>query len=385
MHPVDSPDEAAFRAEARRWLEQNASRRSRPPVAPSAIVAEWKPEEEEARLAEARRWQATKFDAGWAGIAWPTEYGGRGGTIYQQHVFDEEEAAFDVPRDALVVGLGWCGPAILHLGTPEQRRRFLPPMLRGDEVWCQLFSEPGAGSDLASLATKAHRDGADWVLEGEKTWSTFAHHADWGLCIARHGPDRHRGLTAFLVDMSSPGVVVTPIRQMTGAANFNQVYLDGVRVPDRLRLGEVGDGWRVVITTFMYERVAAYLPVRQVVDAARPLVSTSHPSRRARWTRAFITARVLELLRLRQITALDDGVPGPHGSLIKLAGTLLLDQVYDLGLDALGPVGMVATGGAGEWVDAFLGTPGLRIGGGTDQIQRNIIAERILGLPRDPR
>jgi alkylation response protein AidB-like acyl-CoA dehydrogenase len=389
VQPYDSPDEAAFRAEARDWLEANARRYEEPPIAPSAIVAEWTPDEEEQKLSEARAWQRRKFEARWAGVAWPVEYGGRGGTTVQQAIFDQEESAFDVPRDALIVGLGWCGPALLLLGSEQQRKRYLPPLLAGDEVWCQLFSEPEAGSDLAGLSTRAHRDGDEWVIDGQKVWTTFAHLSDWGLCIARTDPDqaKHRGLTAFMVDMNSPGVEARPIRQMTGAANFNEVFLDGVRVPDVNRVGEPGDGWRVVITTFMFERMGVLVGRGAMLEAARSIVPPSDRLAGDLWVQNWIKGKVLSFTALRLLTALQRGqIPGPEGSAAKLVGTQILTDLYGQALSNLGAAGVLAGVDApyqGEWQDAFLGVPGLRIGGGADEIQRNIIAERILGLPKD--
>ncbi|HJU51842.1 MAG TPA: acyl-CoA dehydrogenase family protein [Acidimicrobiia bacterium] len=394
MEPFDSPEEAKFRAQARAWLEANARRPSAPPIAPSAIVAEWTPAEEREKLAEARAWQKLKFDAGWAGIAWPSAYGGRGASIVEHNIFSAEEAHFDVPHDALVVGLGWCGPAILLLGNEEQRQRLLPPLLSGSDVWCQLFSEPGSGSDLVSLTTRAVRDGDEWVVSGQKVWTTFAHLSDWGLCIARTDPDLppHRGLSAFVVDMRSPDIETRQIRQMTGSANFNEVFLNDVRVPDSNRIGEVGDGWRVVITTFMFERTAVLSIGATVADAFTALLSArapATPSQRDRFLRVIVAGKALGYTQLRMATALSQGrMPGPEGSVAKLVGTMLLAELYDQALDVLGADGLLADGDApfgGEWQDAFLGTPGLRIGGGTDQIQRNIIAERILGLPKDGR
>jgi alkylation response protein AidB-like acyl-CoA dehydrogenase len=392
MEPFDSPEEARFRAQARAWLEANAHRPLAPPIAPSAIVAEWTPAEEVEKLAEARAWQKLKFDAGWAGIAWPPAYGGRGQSIVEHNIFSAEEAHFDIPHDALVVGLAWCGPAVLLLGNEEQRQRLLPPLLSGSEVWCQLFSEPGSGSDLVSLTTRAVRDGDEWVISGQKVWTTFAHLSEWGLCIARTDPELppHRGLTAFVVDMRSPGVETRQIRQMTGSANFNEVFLNEVRVPDSNRIGEVGDGWRVVITTFMFERTAVLSIGATVADAFTALLAARAPtdgSQRDRFLRVIVAGKALGYTQMRMATALAQGrMPGPEGSVAKLVGTMLLAELYDQALDVLGADGMLADGDApygGEWQDAFLGTPGLRIGGGTDQIQRNIIAERILGLPKD--
>ena len=398
MEPRDSPAEAAFRAEARVWLSAHAQRHTRPPVAPSTIVAEWKPEEEEENLARARAWQRRKFDAGWAGINWPAAYGGRGGTAMEAIIFRQEESAYDVGSDALAVGIGWCGPAVLVMGTEFQRRRYLPPLLAGDEMWCQLFSEPSAGSDLAGLSTRATRDGDDWTISGQKVWSTFAHRSKWGLCIARHTGDgghagehvdRHGGLTAFIVDLESAGVICRPLRQMTDSSNFNEVYLDEVRVPDDRRVGEVGDGWRVVITTFMYERMAAALPRLSAIDALADLVRSSPMAAPEPISDLYLKGRVLQFTSLRALTTFSMGrLPGPEGSLGKLVWSSLLTEVYDRGLGVLGAHGLLSDHDApsnGQWQDAFLGAPGLRIGGGTDQIQRNIIAERILGLPRDPR
>lgn len=394
MEPFDSTAEAKFRTQARAWLEANAPKPTRAEIAPSAIVAEWKPEEERQKLDEARAWQQKKFEAGWAGVAWPKEYGGRGGTQTEASIFAAEESRFAVPHDALVVGLGWCGPAILIHGNEGLRERFLPPMLRGDEVWCQLFSEPGSGSDLASLATRAVLDGEEWVLSGQKVWTTFAHRSDWGLCIARTSPDlpAHQGLSAFLIDMTSPGVECRPIRQMTGSSNFNHVFLDEVRVPDRLRLGEVGDGWRIVITTFMFERTSVLNLGEGLAEAFLPLLrerALGDPRQRDRFMRMFVSGKALRYTQMRMVTALDQGrIPGPEGSAAKLVGTLLLSDFYEQAIDLLGADGLLHGEDApsgGEWHDAFLGTPGLRIGGGTDQVQRNIIAERILGLPKDLR
>ena len=393
MHPLDSPDEARFRRAARSWLDANAKPLARSLVSPSAIVADWGPEMEVAELARAREWQRRKFESGWAGVAWPTDFGGRGGTPVEQFIFAQEESAFDVPHDALAVGTGWCGPAILLLGSDQQKARYLPALLSGQEVWCQLFSEPGAGSDLAGLATRAFRDGDEWVISGQKVWTTFAHRSDFGLCIARTDPQapRHGGLTAFIIDMKAPGVTARPLRQMTGSANFNEVFLGDVRVSDERRVAEVGDGWRVVITTFMFERTSVFSMAGSIAAAMEGLLADrggGGPLQRDRWIRTWIAGRVLGFTSLRLLTAIGQGrIPGPEGSLGKLVGTQILTELYDQALDVLGADGMLSGSDApmaGEWQDAFLATPGLRVGGGTDQIQRNIIAERILGLPRDP-
>ena len=384
-----------FRTEARAWLESVAEPNARPPIAPSAIVAEWTQDEEKRRITEATEWQQTKFDAGWAGLSWPSRYGGADLTPSHEFVYAHTEAAFDVPRDALIVGLGWVGPAIAILGTEEQKDRYLPQLLRGEEVWCQLFSEASAGSDLAGLETTAVRDGDEWILNGQKIWTTFAHHADWGLAIARHDPQasKHRGLSAFIVDMADEGVEPRPLRQITGGANFNVVFLDGARVPDSRRIGEVGDGWRTVITTFMFERNASLLgassALAALIDLAHSSGRATEPGIRDRLTQLGAQARVILYDHMRSVFDLNRGeVPSPRGSISKLSATLLLSDLYETSLSLLGSEGMLAgseVDGSGAWQAAFLGTPGLRIGGGTDAVQRNIIAERILGLPGDPR
>jgi acyl-CoA dehydrogenase len=395
MEPYDSPEEAQFRSQARAFLSAHADPVAPTAVSPSAIVAEWKAEEEASRLAAARAWQRLKYDNGWAGISWPEIYGGGGGTLIQQLIFGQEEAGFDVPHDALAIGLNWCGPAVMQHGSEEQRRRWLRPLLRGDEMWSQLFSEPGAGSDLAGLGTRAVRDGDEWMITGQKVWTTFAHRSDWGLCIARHDPEqpKHRGMTAFAVDMRAPGVTCRPLRQMTESSNFNEVFLDEVRVPDTDRVGDVGDGWRVVITTFMWERLSLVFGSDRIVGALRHLIRergrADDPAVRQRFARIYAGAEALRFTGLRLLTAVSQGqMPGPEGSIMKLATTSLLTDLYALAVDVFDGEGMLATGSApwaGEWHAGFLGMPGLRIGGGTDLIQRNIIGERVLGLPGDIR
>lgn len=395
MEPYDSPEEAQFRSQARAFLSARADPVPPTAVSPSAIVAEWKPDEEAGRLAEARAWQRLKYDNGWAGISWPEIYGGRGGTLIQQLIFGQEEAGFDVPHDALAIGLNWCGPAVMQHGSEEQRQRWLRPLLRGDEMWSQLFSEPGAGSDLAGLGTRAIRDGDEWMITGQKVWTTFAHRSDWGLCIARHDPEqpKHRGMTAFAVDMRAPGVTCRPLLQMTESSNFNEVFLDEVRVPDTDRVGDVGDGWRVVITTFMWERLSLVFGSDRIVGALRRLIRergrADDPVIRQRFARIYAGAEALRFTGLRLLTAVSQGqMPGPEGSIMKLATTSLLTDLYDLAVDVFDAEGMLATDSApwaGEWHAGFLGMPGLRIGGGTDLVQRNIIGERVLGLPGDIR
>lgn len=390
-----SPQDEAFRAEARAWLESVSGPAVPSTVPTNAIVAEWSPEEEHDKMREARAWQATKFDAGWAGVTWPTDVGGRGGTLVQSIIFGQEESRRDVPRGELAVGLGWLGPLINSMGTPEQRLRFLPKLLRGDEVWCQLFSEPGAGSDLAALATTAERDGDTWRLTGQKVWTTFAHMADWAVCLARTDPDvpKHRGITAFIVDMRAEGVECRPLRQMTGAANFNEVFLDGAVALDEHRIGEVGDGWRAAMLTFMHERSgggsSAELGVQKLVTLARDCGGWDDPVMRQRIATVYCQAKAMEYTGMRLLTKVLQGqMPGPEGSTLKLAYTNMATEMNQIALALQGPAGVLAEDDApldGGWQAYFLGMPGIRIGGGTDEVQRNIIGERVLGLPGEPR
>src|SRR3954471_6111683 len=241
----ESPEEIGFRAEVRAWLEANAPTSAAPGYG------------DRRHLEHAKAWQAVLADNGWACITWPVEYGGRGGTGTEAAIFADEQSALGINVGSFAVGIGMAGPTIIAHGTPEQKERFLRPLLRGEEVWCQLFSEPGAGSDLAGLATRAVRDGDEWVVTGQKVWTSGAHESDWGILLARTDPDqpKHRGITYFLVDMHAPGIEIRPLRQMTGASHFNEVFLTDVRIPHENVLGEVNGGWGVAMTTLANERV----------------------------------------------------------------------------------------------------------------------------------
>ncbi|MFN8105030.1 MAG: acyl-CoA dehydrogenase family protein [Acidimicrobiia bacterium] len=390
----ESPDHAEFRAIARSWLESVSEPARETEVPSSAIVAEWSPAEEAAKMAAAREWQRLKFDAGWAGITWPVAYGGRGGTTVESVIFAQEEAARDVPRGALTVGLGWLGPMLLTLGTDAQKQRYIRPMLRGDEVWCQLFSEPGAGSDLAGLATIAERDGDLWRLTGQKVWTTFGHMSDHAIVLARTDPDvpKHRGISAFVLDMDQAGVDVRPLRQMTGAQNFNEVFLDGAVVAADQIVGGPGDGWRCAMVTFMHERSGgsgAEVGISKLVDLVAAGGHAGDANVRQELMRCYIGARTLAMSAQRILSAvLAGGAPGPEGSTMKLAYTNLTTRMADLALAVEGAAGMLAGDDAplgGGWQSFFLGMPGIRIGGGTDDVQRNIIGERVLALPGDVR
>jgi alkylation response protein AidB-like acyl-CoA dehydrogenase len=393
----DTPAEAAVRAAARAWLTSVAKLRGQGEGDWRSFRAKTD-DEDAAQLEMAKAWQRTKFDAGWAAIHWPAEHGGRGQTGIEAGVFAEEEARFDVSARFFVVGIDMAGPTLMAHGTREQQARFLEPMLRGDEVWCQLFSEPGAGSDLASLACRAERDGDRWIVTGQKVWTSLAHAASWGLLLARSDPTepRHKGLTCFVLDMRAPGVEVRPLRQMTGDAEFNEVFLDGVVVPDAHRLGAEGNGWAVALTTLMNERSSiggafaahGHRPLDALVEVYRRR-HAGDPVARQRVADARIRAEVLRLTNLRAEQLAERGAPGPEGSVAKLGLALDNQHLTALTVDLLGPEGTLLPPSDGDvYADprrAFLRARANTIEGGTSEVMRNILGERVLGLPREPR
>jgi alkylation response protein AidB-like acyl-CoA dehydrogenase len=394
----DGPAEAAFRAEARAWLEANAPARgsagdfsreqvlrsSDDPLAARATL-----------LAESRRWQRRLAEGGWAGISLPRAWGGRGGTVLEELVFDEEQARFGVSNRALSVGLGMVAPTLARHGTDRQRRRYLPPLLRADEVWCQLFSEPDAGSDLASLTTTAERVDGGWVVYGQKVWSSGAAQADLGILLARtdRQAPRHRGIGYFLLDMAAPGVEVQPLRQMTGASHFNQVFLTGVRLPDDALVGGPTEGWRIATSTLSYERSliggVRWAAAGSLAELARARGCSGNPLVRQWLADAYCRERVLRFLGYRVRTAIARGeAPGATASALKLGYAEHVRRTTAAALAVEGPAGALAGAGAPEgglWQVLWLDSPSLRIAGGTDEVQRTIIGERLLGLPREPR
>ncbi len=395
----DTPEEAAFRAEARAWLAGEVEPLARG-ESPSAISEFEDPEE----IERSRAWQARKAAAGWACITWPAEYGGRGGTSMQSTIFRQEEARFRIPPDVFTAGIGMAGPTLIAHGTDEQRQRWLPAMARGEQIWCQLFSEPGAGSDLAALRTAAVRDGDEWVVDGQKLWSSAANVADWGLLLVRTDPDvgKHAGLTYLLVDMRSGGIDARPIRQITGGANFNEVFLTEVRVPDANRLGEVGQGWSVALTTLLNERsslgaggTGGPLGVRSLLA----LAATTHDERGPLLdddavceaiADCYVRAKGVVYTGWRTQTAASRGVPaGSEGSIAKLVAGRMRQQMMALALDLQDLFGAVVETDPDvdhlAWDHGYLFAPAARLGGGTDEVLRNIIGERVLGLPPEPR
>ena len=373
---------AAIRAEARAWLDENWP----------AFCTEY-PDAGRYDPDRARAWQKRLASGGWGAPSWPAEYGGRSFGPLEATVWGEEKARTGAAIPFNVVGFGMAGPTIISHGSDEQKQRYLPPLLGGDEIWCQLFSEPGAGSDLASLTTKAVRDGEDWIITGQKVWSSSAHDADWGLLLARHDFDvpKHKGLVYLLADMRSPGIEVKPLKQMDGGQHFNEVFLNEVRVPHANRLGEPGDGWRIAITTLMHERMSigsatgGYIfPFDRLKQIARDHSGDGNDElNRDELARVYTQKRILELLNARILAKIGKGqIPDAEGSIVKLVLANLVTDTARVGMRMLGSDGSVM--GEGGVQGAFLGAPAFHIGGGTDEIQKNLIGERVLGLPKDP-
>jgi len=389
----DTPEEAAFRAEARAWLDGHAIPQGHPDDFSAGLWTD--AYDEDTYIVRCRDWQRTLFAGGWAGITWPKAHGGRGGKPIEQVIFNQEQARYGVSNGAFMISIGMAGPTILAHGTDEQRDRFLAPMLRGDELWCQLFSEPGAGSDLANLATRAAPDGDEWVVNGQKVWTSSPDRARWGMLLARTDADvpKHRGISYFLLDMATAGIDVRPLRQMTGESHFSEVFLDDVRIPAANLLGGEGEGWRVAQTTLNSERSSIAGGVgatpAALVDLARRLGATTDPLGRQRLVDTYIRFELLRFLRYRNQTALSQGRrPGAEASVMKLAYARYMKALTEAAVDLQGAHGLLAsTDGPGGtmWLRRFLHSPSLRIAGGSDQVQANIVGERALGLPAEPR
>lgn len=378
MDLTDNPQEAAFREELRAWLAANP-----PGEAPQG--------DEDAHYGWRRDWQRRLADGGWAAVHWPPEHGGRGATLTQSAIFYEELAAAGAPLPANVLGLLLAGPTIMAWGTPEQQERHLVPILTAEEIWCQGFSEPDAGSDLAALKTRAVRDGDGWRITGQKVWTSMAQYAKWCMLVARTDPDapkKHQGLTYFLMDMEQDGVEIVPLRQITGESEFNELFLDNACVPDTHVLGGVGNGWKVALTTLMNERsgLAFFLQVRlrQLLDelvgeaGARGLLED--PVVADKLGELHLRTEVLRLTAYRGLTAIETyGQPGPEGSLTKWMWSDTNQHLTQLAADLLGPDALRA---GSSWGFELLRARGNSIEGGTTEILKNIVAERVLGLPR---
>jgi len=371
-----SPNEQAFRDELRGWLADN-----HPGEEPAGDEAAW-----EFRVA----WQRRLHEHGYAGLSWPREYGGHGATLIEQAIFGEEMARAKAPPAANVLGLVMGGPVVIAHGSEEQKQRYLEPILSGDEIWCQGFSEPESGSDLASLKTRAVRSNGEWVVTGQKVWTTFAHHAKWCMLVARTDPDapKHKGLTYFLMDMAQDAVQVRPLRQITGEAEFNELFIEEARIPDESVIGGVGNGWGVAITTLMHERAglgaasaaAVRIALGQLVELARERGVEGDPVIRQRIASLLIEAEALRLNAWRGLTRImKTGVPGPEGSLPKLQWSAVNQGLTELAVAIQGEDGLTR---GDDWTYRFLRARANSIEGGTTEILKNIIAERVLDLPR---
>jgi acyl-CoA dehydrogenase len=362
-----------------------------------ALLPERTPEEDRADLASARTWAQKVFDAGFGWVTGPTAYGGRGLDREYERCWHRLEARHETPSLSVFgIGLGMVAPTIRAHGTEAVKDRYLRAMHRGDIVGCQLFSEPGAGSDLAGLQTRALRDGDEWVVNGQKVWTSYAHLADIGEIICRSDPDlpKHKGLTGFIVDMHAPGVEVRPLRQMTGGASFNEVFFTDVRIPDSHRLGEVNGGWSVALTTLMNERAAiggggggGALTLTRLIELARHAGRADDPLVRQQLARLVVHTRVAGYNNLRAMAKVASGqAPGPELSLAKMSLTQNMGMTADLVSSILGAALVADSGAWGTyaWGELVLGLPGLRVAGGTDEVLRNIVGERVLGLPKEP-
>lgn len=389
----DTPEEAAFRAEARAWLEKNAE-----PKKPGQLH-EMK-QNDERLVPLTKEWRARKFAAGYMGITVPREYGGRGGAWIEDIIYNQEEAKFVTPRQ-VASSLGLIIPTILAYASEEQKKFHVGGILRGEQIWCQLFSEPSAGSDLAGLRTRSRRDGDDWVINGQKIWTSGAHQADYGILVTRSDPnaEKHKGLTYFFVDMKTPGIEVRPIKQISGVSNFNEVFFTDARIPDSNRFGKEGEGWKVAITTLMNERVVAgerpppdfediFALSRQLEIETGPAIGNSAIREKlANW---YIQTQGVRLTRMRSITALSRGrEPGPENSIGKAVSAYKRQEISAFGMDLMDMAGVLTSPDMAPmralFQDALLESPSSRIAAGTDEILRNVIGERVLGLPREIR
>ncbi len=400
MNFDDSPEEAAFRAEVRAWIAANAPYEHQAALEQAGFGQPALPAGDV--IAASKAWQKKKADAGWACLHWPKDYGGRGATPIQRVIWQQEEGVYAKLAGVFIIGQGMIAPTLMAYAAEEHKQRYLPPLASGEEIWCQLFSEPVAGSDLAGLRTKAERDGDDWVINGQKIWTSGAHYSDHGMILARTDPTvaKHDGLTMFFLDMKSPGVAVRPIKQVNGQSGFNEVFFTDVRIPDHQRLGAVGQGWRVSLTTLMNERlsIGAGMPTGfpelfewacafDLGDGRKAVDDPAVRSRLATWA---VRTSGLKYTAYRSISALAKGqTPGPENSIGKLVAGSTLQEIAQFAMDLQGPAGVLQgdaqAEAAGRFQAMLLRSPATRIEGGTDEILRNIIAERVLGLPADLR
>jgi len=373
-----TPEEQAFRADLRAWLASNVPREAMPATL-------------EGEAAFLTAWQRRLHDAGWVAVHWPREHGGRGASLTETAIYQEEMARARAPQVMNRVGVNNVGPTLIAHGTAAQRQRYLPGILSGEEIWCQLYSEPNAGSDLASLRCRADKRGDGFIVSGQKVWTSYAQFAAFGILLARTDPDAppHRGISCFIVDMRSPGLTIRPLRQLTGSAEFSETFFDDVVVPRANLVGAENDGWRVATVTLAHERgtnfsfkeqVLQKISLDELADHLRASGAARDPVLRQRWAASAIEVEIMRLHNCATMTRLARGeLPGAESSIVKLFWADLSQRLNDLGLDALGPAAQHA---AGPWPQRMLWSRCASIAGGTNEIQRNIIAQRLLGLPR---
>lgn len=395
----DTKEEAAFRAEVRTWIDANAPKHLKADLETSGFGATSTGDFDV--NVESKKWQKKKAEAGWACLAWPKEYGGRDATAIQSVIWGQEEGVYAKLSGQFIIGQGMCAPTLMTYVTEEQKQQYIPKIASGEDMWCQLFSEPSGGSDLAGLRTKAEQDGDDWIINGQKIWTSLAHMSQYGILITRTDPSvaKHKGLTMFFLDISSPGVEIRPIKQANGQSGFNEVFFDNVRIPDSQRLGEVGDGWRVSLTTLMNERMAIGGGISTGYEELKSLLMKTEfngkpaikdPAIRSKLADWHCKAMGLKNTSTRTISALSQGQePGPESSIGKLVAGSMRQDVAKFALDIQGLGGSItnsdiARDGA-QFQEMLLRSPAIRVEGGTDQILRNIIGERVLGLPADMR
>jgi alkylation response protein AidB-like acyl-CoA dehydrogenase len=402
MNFDDTPQEAEFRAVARAWIEANAPKELEADLKKSGFAGVNVGDRDPLQLSKA--WQRKKAEAGWACLHWPTEYGGRGASPIERVIWGQEEGVFGALSGTFIIGHGMCGPTLMAWASEEHKRHLLPTMASGEHIWCQLFSEPAGGSDLAGLRTRAEpaSDGSgDWIINGQKIWTSGAQHSDYGILITRTDPNvpKHKGLTMFWLDMKSPGVEVRPIKQANGQSGFNEVYFTDVRIPDNQRLGGVGDGWKVSLTTLMNERlsIGSGMPTGfpELFDYCMTLQTQDGPAIddaavRSRLAQYAVKASGLKYTGMRAISALSKGeTPGPENSIGKLVAGAAMQELAMFALDLQGQAGVIngpdQTEASSRFQAMLLRSPATRVEGGTDEILRNIIAERVLGLPGDIR
>ncbi len=388
-----SAEEKQFRDELRSWLEANVPK----------DWSEWREKPIEGSFPYLKAWQRKLYEGGWAAVSWPKEYGGRGASLMQQSIFWEEMSRVEAPPMANSLGLGLIGPTIIAYGTDAQKKRYIPKILSAEEIWCQGFSEPNAGSDLASLQTEARLDGGDYVVNGQKVWTSYGWVGDWCELVVRTDANvpKHKGLTVLLIDMKSAGVEVRPLRQMTGESEFGEIFFRDVRVPKENVLGSVNDGWNVAVSTLMYERgsygARLHLIFRRNIGRLIELAHTLQRKGRTAAQDSLIRQKLaqcyaeIEIMRLNQMRAFSritaTGVPGPEGSIQKIFWSELNQRVQQVAQELMGPYGQLQAGDPlapdkGTWAYGYLRTRGNTIEAGTSEVQRNIIGHFVLGLPR---